>query len=282
MRGLLVYLFMRIDQILEEIDHNDVLGVELLLAHVLGVERAYLLAHPEHLLNTDTEQCFRSLYTRLRKGEPVAHLIGTKEFFGLEFQVNRSVLIPRPETEILVEEVIKFADKESGLRVLDVGTGSGAIAIALAKHLPNATVVATDVSHDAIEVARTNAEKHGVDVAFHVSDLLEEVKGSFDVIVANLPYIGEEKFRFVSKETEQYEPSVALFGGVDGLELYRRLFRQLTVLDWRPRLLLGEFGFAQADSMREALNNFFEQEDWRIKKDYASIDRVFMVRFSSL
>lgn len=271
---------MTIGELLQQSKHPDTLGVELLLAHVLGVQREYLFAHPEQEVEQKLEQDFRNLYERLLNGEPVAHLTGVKEFYGLEFDVNASVLIPRPETEMLVEKVIAFVGDQQ-LRILDIGTGSGAIAVSLAKHLPHAVVMGTDVSGEAVQVAQMNARKHNVGVDFVVADLLEGVSGPFDIIVANLPYIGEERYRFVSRETEQYEPSIALFGGSDGLELYRRLFQQLSGQNWKPRLLLGEFGFAQGEVMRELLDNFFEQEDWHIAEDYASIERIFVVPFTS-
>lgn len=272
---------MTIEDIIRQSDHSDALAVEVLLAHVLGVSREYLMIHSNDLLEPDVEEQFGSLYGRLREGEPVAYLTGKKEFYGLDFFVNSSVLIPRPETEMLVEKVLAFA-QDKPLKIADVGTGSGAIAVSVAKHLPNASVVGIDVSGEALVVARKNAETHGVDVDFRCGDLLDGVDERFDIVVANLPYIGEEQYRFVSRETEKYEPSVALFGGVDGLELYRRLFQQLSEKEWRPNLLLGEFGFAQGEKMAEVLNTFFEQDDWRIEKDYASIERIFVVTSPSL
>lgn len=264
----------------QQADRADSLGVEVLLAHVLGVSRAYLMAHPEHQMKDGDELRFGELYARLREGEPVAYLTGVKEFYDLNFFVNSSVLIPRPETELLVEKVVDFVG-DKPLKIMDVGTGSGAIAVALAKNLPKATVVGIDVSEDALIIARKNTEYHGVSVDFQCGDLLEGVNEPFDVVVANLPYIGEEQYRFVSRETEKYEPSVALFGGSDGLQLYKRFFEQLSQSTWKPRLLLGEFGFAQGEKMTELLNTFFEHEDWRIEKDYALIERIFMVTFPS-
>jgi len=225
---------------------------------------------------------FNALFERFCSGEPVAYLIGKKEFYGLDFFVDDSVLIPRPETELLVANVIEFCKGESGgVRILDIGTGSGAIAIALAKSLPQARVTAVDISEDALKVAYANARVHGVydRVDFVRSDLLSNVDGSFDVVVANLPYIGLESNNFVSRETLEFEPHIALFGGNDGLDLYRKLFDQINAMEWRPKLLLGEFGFTQADLMRKLLDKFFIQQQCLIQKDYASIERIFMVTF---
>lgn len=275
---------MTVAQILQEVKQFDSLAGEVLLAHVLGTTKEDLFAHPQRPVTRRNSAVFAQLYRRLKAGEPLAYLTGTKEFYGLEFHVNPSVLIPRPETELLVDKILDFAAGEQRLKVLDVGTGSGAIAVSLAKNLLQARLVATDVSPKALEVARRNAEKHGVGdrVTFVEADLLAGMNGPFDVVVANLPYIGEEQFRFVSREAQEYEPHVALFGGPNGLALYKRLFAQLSAADWRPRLFLGEFGFLQGEEMRNLLNTFFEQEEWRIEKDYASIERVFVIPFQRL
>ncbi|MBU0667639.1 peptide chain release factor N(5)-glutamine methyltransferase [Patescibacteria group bacterium] len=274
---------MTVSEILRKTGHKDVLGVELLLAHSLNVGRERLFSHPEQEIDSMELQVFQDLFNRFCDGEPVAYLVGKKEFYGLDFLVNDSVLIPRPETELLVDKVMEFCKEESGgVRILDIGTGSGAIAVALAKNLPRARVIACDISAEALEVAKENAQMHGVAdrTSFVKSDLLANVEGDFDVVVANLPYIGEKSNNFVSKETLNYEPHVALFGGDDGLDLYRKLFVQIVGLEWRPKLLLGEFGFLQADAMRELLNKYFVQQGWSIEKDYASIERIFVVTFN--
>ena len=182
-----------------------------------------------------------------------------------------------------MDMVLKFAKLCShNLRVLDVGTGSGCIAVTLAKKLPTALITGVDISEQALEVAEKNSNYHGVanNLRFQKSDLLENVTGAFDVIVANLPYIGEEKYNFVSRETKAFEPHVALFGGPDGLLLYEKLFSQLKLVSYKPNLLIGEFGFLQAEAMSQLLNKFFVQESWRIIKDLASIERVFVVASS--
>lgn len=268
---------------------GDHLGAELLLSFVMGRDRAYLLSHGEDAVSESVLGRFLDLFGRMIQGEPVAYILGNKEFFGLDFTVDHRVLIPRPETEHLVEKILDYARSSSKggderqLRILDVGTGSGCIAISVAKHLPSAEVVGIDISADALAVALGNALAHGVDdrVTFHQSDLLASVDGLFDIIVANLPYIGEKRFSFVSKSAADYEPHVALFGGDDGLALYRRFFEQLSRKSWRPRLLAGEFGFLQKDELIRLFGMFFHDHSIRFEQDYAHIDRIFVVEWPS-
>lgn len=259
------------------------MAVEILLAHVLKLSKEDLFMNGGEFVGKNEVKGFLDLYTRYQAGEPVSHLTNKKEFFGLEFFVDKNVLIPRPETEILVERVIddvRGDNKE--IRILDVGTGSGNIAVSLAHSLGNAKVTAVDVSGEALEIARENAVRNNVSkrVEFFVSDLLEGVTGEFDYIVANLPYIGEERHNFVAKEVREYEPHVALFGGCDGLRLYEEFFKQIIDKGLKPRMLLGEFGFLQGEEMRILLSKYFEQYDREIVKDYASIERMFVVTFN--
>lgn len=262
---------------------ESVLSIEILLAYVLGITREELFLNDKRVITKNEEKSFNDLFNRFFQGEPIAYIIGKKEFYGLDFIVNKDVLIPRPETEMLVEKVVEFVGQnfssDSKCKILDVGTGCGAIAIALAKKIDAASITATDISKEAISVAKENAIFNKVDgkIQFKEGDLLNAVDSSFDVVVANLPYIGEDRFNFVAKETYDYEPHIALFGGNDGLVLYRRLFKQLKRLDWNPKLLLGEFGFLQGDEMRNVLNKNFDQCHWQIEKDYALIERIFMV-----
>lgn len=263
---------------------ENILSVEVLLAYCLDLEKEDLFMEPGRIVSPAEENRFVSLFERFIMGEPVAYLTGKKEFYGLDFDVDGNVLIPRPETELLVEKVLSVVpEKGAGVKILDVGTGSGCIAISLAKSLPYASITATDISAPAIEVAKKNALKHGVDsrINFVVTDLMENIDGPFDFVVANLPYIGKEKFNFVSREAEKYEPHVALFGGEDGLRLYDKLFRQLNSLKWRPRFFMGEFGFLQGDEMRRILSEHFGGSGKEILKDYASIERIFVVGFDS-
>lgn len=274
----------------QDADFLSVLDRELVLAHVLGVEKEYLLGHSEEHVPGDLEALYYGYLGRVKDGEPVAYILGSKEFFGHNFYVDRRVLVPRPETEHLVERTIDYLrgvdDGDRRLRVLDVGTGSGNIAVSVAKYFEDLgedvieEIIALDVSEDACEVARVNAEQLGVDHRVNVfqSDLLDAIEdgSEFDVIVANLPYIGEEKNRFVSAAAEKYEPAVALFGGVDGLELYKKMFQQLEEKGICYKKLYGEFGFAQRGDLEALLSQFFDR-DWVIERDLAGIDRIFTV-----
>jgi release factor glutamine methyltransferase len=196
------------------------LDAELLLAHVLGVGRAALIASPDRGLEPDEARAFQELAARRRQREPVAYILGSKGFRTLELAVDPRVLVPRPETEHVVEAALGLPH---GARVADVGTGSGAIALALKAERPDLSVVATDVSAGALEVARANAARLGLDVEFLVGDLLAPVEGPLDAVVANPPYVaaGEQLPADVG-----YEPRGALYGGPDGLDVIRRLVRE--------------------------------------------------------
>jgi release factor glutamine methyltransferase len=201
----------------------------LLLAHALARPREWLVAHADALLSANQEAIFETLCTKRRTGIPVAYLLGTASFYGREFRVDENVLVPRPETEHLIDEALRFID--GPVRVLDVGTGCGAIACTIAAQT-QARVDATEISEPAIAVARTNAQRLGVEdfCAFHHGDLAQPVLGNrYDLIVANLPYIptGDVPQR---PESAGFEPRIALDGGSDGLALYRRLARQLPSL----------------------------------------------------
>jgi len=188
--------------------------------------RAWLIAHEDEPLAPDAAAALRALVKRRRTGEPIQYITGETEFYGLNFRVNRDVLIPRPETEHLVEKAIALAAGFVRPRIVDVGAGSGAIAVALAAKLPAAQITATEISASALTVARENAKRNGVAerVRFLEGDLLEPVAGErFDLVVSNPPYVPEGDRDTLSVEVRDYEPAQALFAGSDGLEVYRRL-----------------------------------------------------------
>lgn len=261
-----------------------VLDSEVLLAHVLGVEKECLFAHGGDEVEDALVQLFYKYLERVKNGEPVCYITNSKEFFGLDFFVDKRVLVPRPETEMLVEKVLRFlksnAEEGRRFRVLDVGTGSGNIAIALAKNFDCQEVVALDVSEDAVDVAKINIVQHGLDdkVQVYQSDLLDVIDDgeSFDVIVANLPYIGKVKNNEVDENVKKHEPDSALFAGDDGLELYKKLFQQITDKNIGFGLLVGEFGFGQRKDLEVLLNKYFEHK-WTVEKDLGGRDRMFVV-----
>ena len=265
---------------------SDTLAVEVLLSLVLGKERSFLVAHPEMSLSVGQERRFFKLFSRLSQGEPVAYITQKKEFYGLDFFVNKNVLIPRPETELLVWKAIEYIEQKKYIdkhfKVLDVGTGSGCIAVSLAKTMPMIDVTGIDISGQALLVAQKNAKNHLVSerISFVKGNLLTGIESSFDLIVANLPYIGTERFSFVSREAREFEPNIALFGGKDGLQLYEKLFSQLAAAIWKPKALFGEFGFLQRQELELSLQKYFpDAKKITFFQDYADIDRVFMVEW---
>jgi release factor glutamine methyltransferase len=193
------------------------LDAELLLCYVLGRDRAWLKAHDDHELTSFQVADFEALISRRSEHIPVVHLTGTREFYGLDLFITPDVLTPRVETEQLVEWAIKYAPASSNL--IDIGTGSGAIAVAIGTHRPDLSIAATDLSERELKVARHNAKTHHTPITFYHSDLWEHVEGTFDTIVTNLPYLTDDA-QLMAEVTK--EPAVALFGGADGLDLYRR------------------------------------------------------------
>lgn len=259
------------------------LECELLLAETLGVDKETVFRDHTRDLNVVQEECFRSFWYRRSQGEPIAYILQKKEFYGLEFFVDPRVMIPRPETELLVDEVLRFfkQTKFRRVRILDIGTGSGNIALTLANILPQSSVTASDLSRDAFEVCNLNAQKHGISLEIRQSDLLAAFRDEpLDVIVANLPYIGTKEHHFVSQECMQYEPHTALFSGEDGLECYRRLFHQISELPWKPRFLCGEIGFLQGKAVLELLRRFFPHAQVMIQQDLAGLDRIFTCMYA--
>ncbi|HUH63866.1 MAG TPA: peptide chain release factor N(5)-glutamine methyltransferase [Terracidiphilus sp.] len=199
---------------------------ELLLAHALRWERARLLAHYDDEIPASKSAFFDGHLARRAAGEPVQYILGETEFYGLAFRVVPDVLIPRPETEHVVETVIELSSRFSHPRIVDVGCGSGAIAVALAHSLPGARVTATDISAGALAIARENAARNGVDgrIRFLQGDLLELVAGErFELIVSNPPYVANADRKTLAAEVREHEPAEALFAGEDGMEVIRRL-----------------------------------------------------------
>jgi len=236
------------------------LTAELLLAYVLGWERIRVISHPEESLAPAFVREFRHLVQRRALGEPLQYLTGEREFYGLSFHVTPAVLIPRPETEILVEQAVESAHslwKGGAISFVDVGTGSGCIAIAFAVNVPQARGWAVDLSAEALTVARSNAKRH--DVAARVElvrgDLLDWVapQRRFGLILANAPYVARREASALSAAVLDHEPGLALFGGESGLEIYARLIpRAARCLSEGGRLLL-EIGAGQADAVRSML-----------------------------
>ena len=245
------------------------LDAELLLAEVLGVERAGVVLDPDRELEVDEAEAFGRLIVRREGREPVAYILGRKGFRHIELMVDSRVLIPRPESELLVEVGLELAP---GARVVDVGTGSGAVALAHKHERPDLEVTATDVSRDALDVARENGARLGLDVAFREADLLDGAGGPFDAVLANVPYVDPLDYAILDPEIARHEPEVAIVAGDAGKALVRRLVSQL---DGTPLVAL-EVGLAQEDAVAEMLAAVGYATETR--RDLAGIERVVLGR----
>lgn len=224
---------------------------------LLGCDRAYLLTRPEMPLTAEQAALYEAWLARRARHEPIQYIVGEQEFFGLKFRVTPDVLIPRPETEHLVEAALARTDRDASLRIADIGTGSGAIAVALAHSLPQARVTALDISTAALSVAQENAESHGVSdrIRFLKSDLLTAVAGEhFDMIVSNPPYVAEGEE--LEQQVRDYEPGSALFAGPNGLDVYRRMIPQAQAALSPGGWLLLEIGHGQRDALERLLRGW--------------------------
>jgi release factor glutamine methyltransferase len=240
---------------LEAESDNPRLDAEVLLAHVTGHARAYFRAWPEMTLPADRVSVFERLLIRRLAGHPVAHLVGTREFWSREFRVNPDVLIPRPETELLVEWVLSLPAPHQPLHIADLGTGSGALAITLALELPDSRVTAIDVSPAALTVAQENARRLGArNVRFLHGDWFAALPGAsrFDLIVSNPPYIAETDPHLRQGDV-RFEPALALTSGIDGLDAVRRIVAEAPAFLSPDGRLLCEHGFDQAEAVRRLL-----------------------------
>ncbi len=249
---------------------------EVLLAHVLRCDQAALLTHPERLLSPDESDQLESFLKRRLASEPMQYITGSQEFFGLLFEVTADVLIPRPETEHLVEAALEHISPEVNARIIDVGTGSGAIAISLAHVRPQSYVTAVDLSPAALEVARRNAQRHGVldRVAFLQSNLLAAIEDAdFDMVVSNPPYIAEGEVLEV--QVFDYEPHAALYSGPTGLEVYERLIPEARKVLKPGGWLLLEIGFGQQPAVEALLR---EWQSVSVIHDLQGIPRVVQAR----
>jgi release factor glutamine methyltransferase len=269
----------------EGIDSSrEKMSAESLMMFALGCDRAYLYAHPERALSAEEKRRFDAAVAERVSGKPLQYITGHQEFWGLDFKVSPAVLIPRPETEHLVETALELArsggaaaTSRTPMRIVDVGTGSGCIVLSLASELPEAELHAVDISADALEVARENAKRLGFDrrVKFHESDLLSGVTGEFDFVVSNPPYVGQCERDKVQREVREHEPEMAVFGGEQGLDIYRRLIPQAWASLRPGGWLLMEIGFSIEQPVRELLTGW---NDVSCVADLQGIPRVVVAR----
>ena len=257
------------------------LAAELLLMHVLRCDRTWLYAHPEYELSPDQAMTYAQLIERRSAGVPTQYLTGRQEFWGLEFEVGPGVLVPRPETEHVIEVALARlgSRRTEPLRIADVGTGSGCIAIALAHELPQAQIIATDISNVALDFAQKNAERHGVTsrIQFHKVNLLELNAGGaarlFDLIVSNPPYVGRNDAENLPREVREHEPAEALFAGDQGLDLYAPLIEQSARVLSSKGILVVEIGHNGGEHVASLLS-VPPWSNLTITRDLAGIDRV--------
>ncbi len=258
------------------------LSAEYLLAHVLREKRLQMYLRFDQPVQEEELTEFRALVRRRLNHEPVQYIVGSTEFYGLEFAVTPAVLIPRPDTEHLIDTILDF--RKSGkigehLRLLDIGTGSGAIAVALAAQLPGIRVTATDISGDALALAQENAARHSLTerIAFVTHDIfngsIEESTAPFDIVVSNPPYVPQSEVDELQPEIRNFEPLIAATDGGDGLRFYRRIAERIDELLAPGGLLALEVGAGQAESVREILEQA-GLRDIAVREDYSGIERV--------
>jgi release factor glutamine methyltransferase len=275
-----------IGKLAHEEQKSAVLDAQVLLGYVLEVDRATLYTYPERALTSEQEQQFFQLIERRERGEPVAYLTGHKEFYGLDFFVDKRVLIPRPETELLVEIVLTNIRKRINAGripiVADIGTGSGAIPIALAVEEPRLPYLyASDVSSEALDVARLNCQRHHVEQRVRLlhGDLLAPLPEPVDILIANLPYVGTDEMNTLAPDIQAYEPHLALFSGPNGLDLVCRLLmeaKQSAILA-REAVLLLEIGYQQRKALSAWVNELWPRANITFKRDFAGWDRVLQI-----
>jgi release factor glutamine methyltransferase len=300
-QSLLVVLRDAIAQLESEHIPSAPLAAELLLMHTLGRDRTWLYSHPEEDLDAATRERYFSLIGRRASGVPTQHLTGHQEFWGLDFEVTPDVLIPRPESEHVIEVALErlaiatgnaAARRDAALRIADVGTGSGCIAIALAHELPRARITATDISAAALEVARRNATRHGVapridliecdlmGKVFHQPLATSHQSPPYDLIASNPPYIGRSEAATLPREVREHEPDSALFGGETGAEMYAPLIAQAAMLLKPDGILVLELGHNSAEHVSRLLTAP-GWSDLSLTNDLAGIKRVASARRTS-
>lgn len=261
------------------IDDASIEG-EILLRHVLGITRAQLFSDLDGNVNPSQLESVMKLVARRVSGEPSAYIVAQREFYGLNFKVNKNVLIPRPETELLVEKAIGLCRSYPISKVADIGTGCGAIAISLVVNLPEKTIYATDISSAALEVARENCKRHGVmdKIILLQGDMLEPLPEPVDMIIANLPYVRESDMSV--KGPLSFEPELALNGGEEGLDKIKTLCGQARGKLKSKGILLLEIGQGQAEAVTAILHKIFPLALIEVERDLAGIERVVYLRLT--
>jgi release factor glutamine methyltransferase len=258
------------------------LDAQVLLSAALGVDRSFILAHPEHALSDEQAALFTAWVARCATGEPLPYVLGRRAFYDRDFYVAPGVLIPRPETELLLEQALAYVQARPRARVVDVGTGSGALAVTLAARCPQATVYATDISPQALAIATRNADQHRAQVTFYKGDLVQPLidRGlQVDVVMANPPYIASGELD--SLAVSRHEPRLALDGGADGLDVIRRLLALLPRVCVPGALVLVEIGADQGAAALALAQAALTPSAAVILRDYAGLDRILRLQAGS-
>lgn len=256
---------------------------ELLFTDVLNCDRLSLYLNRDTVLDKNKSILLSSILKRRILGEPIQYILGKVEFMGLEFKVNKDVFIPRPETEILVEiaiNIVKLLSCQT-VKLLDIGTGSGNIAVSLAKFLPRARIYATEISKQALEVAKDNAKSNNVEINFIQSDLFNNYElrtNNYELIISNPPYIATSEIELLQPEI-RYEPRIALDGDKDGLDFFRRIIKEAPKYLKENGFLIMEMGFNQAESVKNIFQNSPGFEIIEVVKDYNNIERVIVAQW---
>ena len=254
------------------------LKARLLLQYVLDKPRQYIIVYDNKEIDKQQQWQYFVNIEKLTKGVPLQHITHRQEFMKMDFFVDENVLIPRPDTEILVEEVIKIAQKYNSPRILDLCTGSGAIAISLKKFIPNADIIAVDISEKALEIAKRNAEKLEAKINFVKSDLFDKLDNKkFDIIVSNPPYIRKDEIKKLSEEVQK-EPKIALNGGEDGLDFYRIITEQAINYLKTGSFLCFEIGYNQKNDVIKIIEDKQNYKNTYCKKDLYGNDRIIITQ----
>lgn len=269
---------------LRDVSSTPQLDTELLLSYATKQTREYLFQNPEKNVEKKTKDMFKKYVERRKKKTPIPHITHNQDFFGIRLYVNEHVLIPRPETEELVEDVVRTFEENKNIKlILDVGTGSGCIAIALVKSIPKIKVLGLEISKKALEIAKKNTKNHKLDKRIKLiqSDLLSRLPkkevGTPKIIVANLPYIGTKTNNFIAEDVKLHEPKEALFGGEDGLDHYRNLLKQIAKKNISFKAMFFEIGFSQTEAIEKEIRKFLPKSKIKILKDLAGFPRTVKI-----